>query len=306
MGELVQIFIDNIAPILIIAGLGYIVGRRKGVDPRPLGRVIFYIFSPGLIFDSLSKTRVEAAELGQIALTMTLFMSAMLVIAFFVARWRSPDRTTRAGLVLSAICPNNGNFGLPLIGFAFGEDVLARAVVVYIVNTFYNYTAGIFVASSGRSNVREALTNILRVPVVYAALAGLIVNATGFVLPPIASRSVGLVAQAAIPAMIVLLGLQLSQVSTLTHLKLAGVGTAMRLLISPALALAAVLLIGLQSPASVAVIMQASMPVAVVTIIFATEYGLDDKFMSSTILASTLVSPVTLSLLILILRQYAA
>jgi predicted permease len=52
--------------------------------------------------------------------------------------------------------------------------------------------------------------------------------------------------------------------------------------------------------------MQASMPVAVVTLIFASEFGLDDKLVSGTILTTTLLSPLTLSVLILLLRQTLA
>jgi malate permease and related proteins len=304
--ELFQIFLDNIAPIMIVSALGYIVGRKQHIDPKPLGRIIFFIFSPSLIFDSLSKNKVETSELAQIALIMLLFVSCMMVVATLVARWRCPDRIHRAGLVLSAICPNNGNFGLPLIGFAFNEAVLARAVLVYVAVTFLNYTAGVFVASSGRESARQAIGNVLRVPVIYAAIAGFVVNSTGLTLPPVIARSVTLMAGAAVPAMLVMLGLQLAKAAEFSEIKLVSVGTGLRLLVSPFVAAALVLLLGVHGPASVAVIMQASMPVAVVTLIFASEFGLDDKLVSGTILTSTLLSPLTLSVLILLLRQTLA
>jgi malate permease and related proteins len=301
--ELLQIFIDNIAPIMIVSALGYLVGRKHHIDPKPFGRIIFYIFSPSLIFDSLSKNKVETTELAQIALIMLLFVSSMMVIAYVVARWRCPDRVQRAGLVLSAICPNNGNFGLPLIGFAFNEAVLARAVVVYVVVTFLNYTAGVFVASSGRETARQAFSNVLRVPMIYAAIAGFVVNSTGMTLPPVIARSAAVMAGAAVPAMLVMLGLQLAHAAQFSEMKLVSVGAGLRLLVSPLIAAALVLLLGMHGPASVAVIMQASMPVAVVTLIFASEFGLDDKLVSGTILTTTLLSPLTLSVLILLLRQ---
>ncbi len=301
--ELLQIFFDNIAPILVISAGGFLLGRWKGVDPRTLGRVIFYIFSPSLVFDSLSKTDVDAAELTQIALVMLLFVGIMTLLAYGVARWRGDDRLSRAGLMLSAICPNNGNFGLPLIGFAFNNDVLARAVVVYVVVTFLNYSMGIFVASTGKKPARQAVKSILQVPMIYAAMAGLLVNSLDIPLAPVVQRSFSLAAQGSIPAMLVLLGLQLAQVTSVTHVRLASVGAGLRLLVSPLVALALIALLGVQGPASIAVIMQASMPVAIVTIIFATEFGLDDKFMSSAILTSTLLSPLTLTILILLLRR---
>jgi malate permease and related proteins len=306
VNDLFQIFLDNISPILTIAIIGFVVGKQLRIDPKPLGRVIFYVFSPSLIFDSLSKNHIAPAELAQITLVMVLFVSCMILIAYGVARWRNDNRLDRASIMLAAICPNNGNFGLPLIGFAFDTDVFARAVIVFVTVTFLNYTAGVFIASSGRKSPREALMSILHVPAVYAATAGFIVNSTGFILPPAIQRPIALMGQGAIPCMLILLGLQLAYSTQFSHWKLVSAGAMLRLLVSPVVATILVILLGIHGPASTAVIMQASMPVAVVTIIFASEFGLDDRLVSSTILTSTLLSPFTLSLLILILRQAAS
>lgn len=301
--ELLQIFIDNIVPILLIASIAFVVGRRQRIDPRPLGKVIFHLFSPALIFDSLSRNRVPLTELAQIAFMLVLFVASMLVIAYTLARWRRFDRVQRAGLMLSAICPNNGNFGIPLIGFAFSEAVLARAVVCYVIITFLNYTAGVAVASSGRKSPRDALLNIARVPAVYGAVAGLLLNVTGTTLPLVLSRPLTLVAQASVPAMLVLLGLQLAQSMTISEIRLVSIGVGLRLLASPVIATLLVMLLGIEGSASIAAVMQASMPVAVVTTLLASEFGLDDRLVSGTIIATTFLCPLTLSPLILILRQ---
>jgi predicted permease len=58
--------------------------------------------------------------------------------------------------------------------------------------------------------------------------------------------------------------------------------------------------------ALIAFIMQASMPVAVATIIFASEFHLDREQILGTVLASTLASPITLSILILLLQQLSS
>lgn len=302
MGELFSIFLNNIAPILLITGIAFIVGKRYELDPRPLGRMVFLMFSPALIFDSLAKSEVSVRELGQIAVVMTVFVAVMLVIGFAVSRFAGVDRIERASILLSAICPNNGNFGLPLISFAFGEDVLARAVLVFVCVSFLNYTVGIFIASNGRQTMRVALASVLQVPVIYAAMAGLAVNLLEITLPPLAQRSVTLLGQAAVPCMIALLGLQMARAERMQKFKWVGLGVGLRLLASPVLAGLLILLFQLEGPARIAVLMQASMPVAVATLIFTTEYGLDAHLMSNMIMASTLLSPITLSVLIYLLR----
>jgi predicted permease len=186
---------------------------------------------------------------------------------------------------------------------AFGPAVLARAAVVFVLVTISNYGTGVFVASSGRKSIGEALINITRVPAVYAAALGLIINFTGAQLPPLLAGPVERVSLAAVPMMLILLGLQLAQSSAISQLRLVSVGVMMRLLVSPFIALGIALLLSFNDTAMVAFIMQASMPTAVMTIILATEYDLNRQLSLSLVMASTLLSPITLSLLIFILRR---
>lgn len=303
MGELLNIFLRNIAPIMLIASLGFILGRTQNIDPRPLGRAAFYLFSPAFVFTLLANSRISPLELGQISLTMTLFASSMLVIAFIVANLRRSQPVQRAGLVLSAICPNNGNFGLPLIAFAFGDEVVARAAIIMITMVLWDNIAGVFVASSSSRSIRAAAAQVMHVPAVYAALAGLAVNFLQLTPPTEILRPIELLGEAAVPTMLVVLGLQLARMTHIENINLVSIGVGLRLVLSPLVAFGLVLLLGLQAPASTAVIMQASMPVAVMTIVYSTEFGLDDQYASSTVVASTLLSPITLSILILLLQR---
>ncbi len=302
MLELLQIFIDNIAPILLIAAVGYTIGRRLEVDPKPVGRILYNVLSPALVFQSISTSRITGVEVAQIFLVMSLFIVIMGGAGWLIMRGN--NRVERASVMLCATCANNGNFGLPLISFAFGPEVFTRAVIVFIAFTIFNYTSGVFIASSGRKSLRQAALNVLFVPAVYAAIAGIIVSFAGFTLPPVLARSVLLVSQASVPMMLLLLGLQLARSAALTRIGVVSVGVGLRLLVSPIVAAALVMLVGLNAPATVAVIMQSSMPVAVATIILASEFELDHQLSLSMIMASTLLSPVTLSILIFLLRRW--
>src|SRR5262249_12380256 len=140
-------------------------------------------------------------------------------------------------------------------------------------------------------------------PAVYATAAAFLFNALGLTLPLTLERAAKTLADAAIPSMLVLLGLQLAQSKGITKFRLVSISVALRLLVSPFIAAGMALAFSLNGWAATALIMQASMPVAVITLILANEYGLDEDLTLSSILASTLLSPLTLSVLILILRQ---
>ncbi|MBC7814359.1 MAG: AEC family transporter [Burkholderiales bacterium] len=303
MLEIISIFVDNIVPLLAISGVGFFAGIKLRLDPKPIGRMLFYFLSPSLVFSTLYRTQISGSELWLLIAVMALFVACMTLIAYVIMRLQGADKVARAGVILSAMSPNNGNFGLPMINFAFGPEVFARAVIVYVATTLLNYSVGIYVASNGRRSAKDAVRSIARVPTLYMAIGGLIINTSGIALPTVLDRTVALLAQATIPLMLLLLGLQMAQSARISQFRLVGTAVGLRLLVAPFVAAALTLLLGLSLPASIAVIMQASMPVAVATIVFASEFKLDTEQMSGTVIVSTLLSPVTLSILILILQQ---
>ncbi|NWF71364.1 MAG: AEC family transporter [Chloroflexi bacterium] len=303
--ELLDIFINNIAPILVIAGIGFIIGKRFELDPRSLGKLTFNVFSPALVFSALSHSALRPLELGQIALAVGMYTALLAVMSYSVIRWRVQGQLQRVSVLLCALTGNNGNYGLPLITLAFGDEVLARAVMVFVAMIFVTYTFGVFVASSGRRSTREALTSIMRVPLIYAALAGLVVNQLHIPIPLALDRSLTLMADGAFPTMLILLGIQLSRVR-LTNYGTVALGVGLRMLAAPLAALAVALILGLPEFILIAVIVQASMPVAVNTTVLAMEFELDSEQISGAVLVSTLLSPVTLSFIILALRQWSA
>ena len=60
---MLDVFLDVVLPVIIVALLGGAVGRWRGITVPPLSGLVFYLFGPALVFDSMSKTELSA-ELG--------------------------------------------------------------------------------------------------------------------------------------------------------------------------------------------------------------------------------------------------
>ena len=303
MLDLLNVFASNIAPILIIAGLGYLAGRTLQLESRSLAKLIFNLFSPALVFYSLYVSEIDGREFGTLILLIVLFQFLMAGLSYLILHFQHPDRAERSAVMLGAFSLNTGSYGLSVVSFAFGELVLARAIAVYIGNTILNYTFGVFVASSGSLPPVQALRNILKVPAFYATIVALLLRALNVTLPDGLFRSVSVLKDAAIPAMLVLLGLQLSQPIVMSRRTLVSTGILIKFLLSPVIGVGLVLLFHLDNLAATAFIMQTSMPTAVMTLILAKEYRLDETLMINLIMISTLLSPLTLSVIILALKR---
>lgn len=303
MSELVSIFVNNIAPVLFVVCAGYLVGKYLHVETRSISQLTFNIFSPALVFYSLYTTTIGGDELARLFLITAIFQCGMAAIAYTVMRAAGSEKVERTSIMISSFCLNAGNFGLSIATFAFGDSVLALAVVVYIANTMLNYTLGVFVASSGRSSPKRALRNVLFVPAVYATAAAIIFRGFSLELPFPILQSVVLVKDAAIPAMLVMLGLQLSHSAQVQKWGYVSIGVLLRLLVGPVFGLALVFAFQLDTLATIAFLLQASMPTAVLTLILAKQYDLDETLSLNIITVSTLLSPFTLSILILLLKR---
>jgi malate permease and related proteins len=300
--QLLDIFVNNIAPILLVAGIGFYLARRFEIDARSLGRVTFNVFSPALVFYSLSHNEVRPQELGQILLAVALYTSILALVTFVLVKIQGHSRIEQAGVMLCALTPNNGNYGVPLIALAFGGDVLADAVIVFVIMVMVQYTVGVYIASSGHKSTRDALATVLRVPMFYALLAGLILNLLDITIPAPIDRSLKLMADGSFPLMLIMLGIQLSR-ARLDRLRPVILATMLRMFVAPLIALAVVIALGLPSAMFIAIVVQASMPVAVNTTVLAMEFELSQEQISGSVLLSTLLSPLTLSFIILAFRQ---
>ena len=303
MPLLLSILANQIAPILLTAGAGFVLGRRFNIDLKAISRITFYIFSPCLVFVSLYETQLTGEEFGRMALFTVVVVGALGFTALLFGRAIGLDRHALVGLIIVNMFGNGGNYGLPLNLFAFGEAALARAVIYYVVSTILVYSAGIVVASSGRATVRDSIIGIFKVPVLYGVIVAVALRLAGIELPVMILRPVKLLSGAALPVMLIVLGLQLAGAVRPADLRIVTIASIFQLISGPVLGLLVASLIGLTGPARQAAVLEAAMPTAVITTILAVEYDLDPVFVTGTVLVTTLLSPLTLTPLIAYLQS---
>ncbi len=301
MNNLITVFINNLLPILMAAGIGVILGKTTSIQPGSISKLVLYVFSPCLIFVLLTTNRLSGRD---ILIMMAYTIVLMVVIAAlmggigYLMGW---DRSIIAAAVLASMATNAGNYGLSLNQFAFGDRVMPYASVFMVTNGLMTYTLGIVVASWGVQGAHKSGNPLLapfKYPFVYAFMLALLSNQFNLALPLPIERIVDLFSNAAIPSMLVLLGLQLAN-TRWSRPSLALVTTnTLRLVGSPLVAVGLCALFALQGPARQAGILQAAMPTAVTATLLATEFDLQPAFVTFSVAFSTVLSFITLTPLI--------
>lgn len=316
MLELLNIILNVIAPILLVMGIGFIIGKRFNPDPSTLSVYLIYLFIPSLVFKGIYETDLASNELLGLAGVVIGVAFVTVLLGFLSARFMNYDARGESAIILSVLLVNAANYGISLNKFAFGEIAGSIAIIYYVVNSMLANVVGVYFASRGSFSVKDALLNVLKVPISYAAILGLIFNITDTKLPLILERSIiEIAANASIPVMLALLGLQLSRISFKPSVKeeetlaknwtAVFIAVSIRLLIAPIIGYALATLFGLKGLTFNVTVVQSAMPTAVLASALATQFGGDAKFVSLVTMVATLVSVITLSILLLLLGGVA-
>jgi malate permease and related proteins len=292
---LLTILFNVVLPVFLIAGIGFAGRRYLKLDPQPIARLALYLLVPALLFQTLLTAKLEAEEVTRIGAFAIILTIALVALGMISARALGAGRAEAAGLTMAMTFINAANYGLPVNLFAFGQDGFDRAAVFVVFENILTYTVGVFVAARGHLPWGRALGSVLRMPVLWAAIAAIAIRVTNLDLPLPVQRASSLLSGAAIPVVILLLGLQIAGMRVRRLNPRVFGAVAARLVVSPLLGLA---LVALLSPAPLTakvLVLESAMPTAVNATLIATEFNAEPDLVSTAALFSTVLSIITVT-----------
>jgi predicted permease len=299
----VSVFVSDILPIFLIAGIGYLLAGRLQANVKTLAHAVFYAMAPCFAFRMLISSRMTGPDAGRMAVLAILVAAVMGLLARVAAIPFRLSRAELSGFLLVVIFSNGGNYGLPVVLFAFGNEALAHGTIYFVTSSILTYTIGVFLAAAGRRSIRRAILGIVRIPAIYGVAAAGLVTLTGVSIPVALMRPVQLLADAAIPVMILVLGMQLQRATLPKRPGVVATAVALSLAATPAVALGLTRLLSISGPGRQAGVALASMPTAVITTILALEFDVEPAFVTNVVFITTVLSPLTLAPLIAYLSR---
>ncbi|MGA2462558.1 MAG: AEC family transporter [Candidatus Bathyarchaeia archaeon] len=296
-----QILENVIAPVFIIIATGFIIRRLTSIETGSLSEIILYAFTPCLVFTDIIQSSLGVRTWAEISFITVATALVMMSVSWSIGKALGLGKKSMSAFVLSTSLVNTGNYGLPVNLLAFGQNGLELAVVYFVVSSVLSYTLGVFIASQGTQSLKESLRSVMRLPHIYAVFAAFAVRLLGVAVPEPVLQPLNLMGQATIPAMLVVLGMELAQPALKPNSvdwPLVSLSSALKLLfpIIPVILLST--LIGFGGLGRNVTLVQACMPTAVLAVIFTVKFKGDSQFVTKVIILSTLVSIVTLTLLL--------
>ncbi len=278
------------APVFILGAVGYI-WVRLGFEYRVefVTRLTMTLSVPCLIFVALMKAKIEPSALAALSLASFLAYAIVSIIFLTTIKLLKLDVST---YLAPLIFGNTGNLGLPLALFAFGEEGLSYAVVVFAVMAILSFTIGVWIVSGGGSLLR-----VLKEPVVAATLLGAVFLWQGWQTPTFLTNALELIGQMAIPVMLITLGVAVARLETRDMGRAVWL-SALKVVVCSLAAWGAARWFGLSPVPAAVLIVQVSTPVAVTSYLLAEKYGREAQPVAGLVVASTLLSVVSLPLIL--------
>ncbi|NHA68627.1 AEC family transporter [Phycicoccus flavus] len=306
MGGVVLGF-TTVAVVIAVGALVAHVGVLGAEGQTVLARAAFYLGSPALLLTTVAEADVRTVISGGLLATT----SGVLVCAavyLLVARWRW--RRRGAELAVGALCAsyvNAGNLGLPIAAYVLGDAAFVAPTLLLQLLVLQPVAVAVLQGGeSGRgSGPGRSVARALANPLTIGTLAGLGLSLSGTRLPDEVGAPVGLVADLAVPAMLLSYGMALrlgARLGPRPPTAELAVVVVLKVLVQPVVVwLVAAGPLGLDELTALAVTVCSALPTAQNVFVLAVRYGRQVGLARDGVLVSTVASTVAVAAVVLVL-----
>jgi predicted permease len=274
-------------PIFGIVAAGYFYARQHKPEMAVANRLNMDVLVPALVFAAMAGKSFDLVAFAPLALGGFLVLAACGLLAWPIAKLVGIQPKTLAPPMMFN---NSGNIGLPLAVLAWGEDALPAAVILFMVENTLHFSFG--------ARLLDPKTRILtlwRVPVVFAAIAGLTVATFKIPIWQPLIMAIKMLGDVSVPLLLFSLGVRMTDVS-FSEWKVATGSALLRPLAGMLIAVGVIQLLGLQGREAAMLLVFGALPPAVLNFLFAERYQQEPQRVASIVLIGNLAALIFLPL----------
>ncbi len=296
--EIYSKLFEVLFPVFFIVGIGYYLGKK---DPKfdttfitnysaNFGAPALFIFA---ITSSGVTYRVFSEYFVYSIIALTCFALIGIIFLFFMKKDISRE-------LPPFFLPNTGNMGIPICLFAYGSLGMGVAAAISSLVVLLHFTANIFLASK-----KFDIKIILKSPSTYAVIIAVSFLYFDMEMPKVILNTVMLLGYAMIVLILMSLGVSLTQLKVFS-LKSSLISSVGRVVIGPIIGFLIIKIFNLSGFAAGVLLIQSSMPSAILTYLIASMYSPKEivDSISSMIVVSTLMSLITIPVIVFIALKY--
>lgn len=177
------LLLQNLLPLYILIGLGYVCGRWLEVNLHSLATVAIYILSPVVVFGAIMKIELNPAYL-LLPVIIYCVAATVAIIAYRTARWRL--HSNLANLIgMASGTGNTGYYGLPIVLGLLGPQAAGIYILMNLAIIMNELTVCYYIGARGHHTIGDSVRKLIRLPALHAAWLALLCNALHLHMPVI-------------------------------------------------------------------------------------------------------------------------
>ncbi|MBE5954017.1 MAG: AEC family transporter [Lachnospiraceae bacterium] len=303
--------LNSTMPVFLVILLGYILKVKKFLSVEfadMANKFCFSIALPVMLYQDISKTNVREEMNLKFFLYCLIVTIVMFVLVWILAKLFVKDRS-----MVGAFAQAGARGSAAILGVAFVEnicgDIGMTALMIVASVPFFNMLSVVIlvceaprIGNEGISKIKSSLINIGKNPIIIGILLGLLASLAGFELPVMLDRSFDYIGRTATPIALIAIGAGFDLKEAITRLKPAIAASFIKLVGLPFIFLPIAIKIGFRDAEMVAILVMLAAPTTVSSYVMAKSMDNDHVLASNVIVLTTLISSITLTAWVFVLR----
>ena len=288
----IQLF-PIMVPTILIVFLGLIWNKLGNqVDQSEITNIITWVGAPCLIFNTLIKLESSIFIVQDIIIAAILMILIMFACSYIILKiFNYPIRPLINPMVFS----NSGNLGMTISLFAFGVLGLELAVIYFMITSILHFTIGLSIWSG-----KWSFKFLLKTPVLYAVLAGLIINFNDIELPKTITNTTSILSGITIPLLLFTMGISINNISYKIEPKIIML-IIIRIIIATSLAYILTIILDIKGIARNVILLQGVLPAPVFAYLFALQFNINPEKVANYLMTSTFISLFTITIFLTVI-----
>lgn len=295
-------------PVFLVIVIGYVLKIKGKVNENfcnTANDLNYKLTLPALLFMDISTTNIKEV----FDLNYVMYCAIVTTICFGVIWLMSKvfikDKTEVGAFVQGSFRGSAAVLGVAFIQNMYGNAGMAPLMIIGAV-PLYNIFSVIVLTFEGSDNhgknIKNAFINICKNPIILSILAGVIVSLLKIDFPVIVDKTIESIAKLATPWALLIIGATFEGRKAVAKIKITAAGAFIKLILQPAIFLPVAVALGFTDEKLIAILIMLGAPTTASCYIMAKAMKNDTVLTSSIVVTTTLLSSVTLTLWIFILK----
>ena len=302
-------------PIFLIILFGWFlmqIGLFNKEFTTVADRYVFKVALPLLCFKDIATANIREMFSLKFVLFCAIGTTLMFLGVWLFARWYCKDKSMTGAFAQAAARGSAAILGIAFVENIYGNSGMAPMMIISAVPLYNIFSVVIltFGASDAQDEpiaktIRRACINVIKNPIIIGILIGSVFAIGGIPVPKIPLKFITNIAATASPIALLVVGATFEGRKALAKIKPSLMATLIKLVISPAIFFPFAILFGFRGSELVAILVMLGSPTTVSCYIMAKNMHNDAVLTSSIVVMATLLSSVSLTLWIFLLRSFA-